>query len=481
MRQSTYPALAVLWFAIAAGAPAKAQEKKDPFLLAETDDLEVRARVEAGLNLVAEHNLFWEFAETVAGNSDFDSSSQWAEFYVKPGIAFQYRPDERTSLYGAASVVVSTTVGIDAFAAGNTGQATVEELYLGFRRGDEKGTRFDASFGAREWKAGTGMLLSNGGSNGFSRGALKLGPRRAWRVAGLVTAASGGVQGTAFYLDPNEAPDNDTGTHIAGADLRYDANSGSFIGVTMGKVLSSSSPYPQAPPGGIGVPNFIIGGRDGLRFLSAYGRIAPTGGPLENAWIGLDLAIERNKRIDLKAWAGRAQIGYAFASQPWRPTISYVYQTFSGDDPDTPELERFDPLYYEGNPSAWSTGTKSSMMFINSNVNAHQLVLSVAPSARDTITLRGARIGANKLRSPIQFGQATRVEFEDGIAQPITGVTRKHLSDDVYLEYRRIMTPNVYLTVGVSLSSPGKGVDSISNDVTAPIWTGGFANMVVNF
>jgi len=121
------------------------------------------------------------------------------------------------------------------------------------------------------------------------------------------------------------------------------------------------------------------------------------------------------------------------------------------------------------------------MMFINSNVNAHQLVLSVAPSARDTITLRAARINANKLRSPIQFGQATRVEFEDGIAQPITGVTRKHLSDDLYLEYRRVMTPNVYFTAGVSLSSPGAGVDSISNDLTAPIWAGGFANLVVNF
>jgi len=481
MRQSTYPAFAALCLAISVAAPAKAQEKNDPFLLAETDDLEVRARVEAGLNLVAEHNLFWEFAETVAGNSDFDSDGEWAEFYVKPGIAFQYRPEERTSLYGAASVVVSTTVGTDAFAASNTGQATVEELYLGFRRGDEKGTRFDASFGAREWKAGTGMLLSNGGSNGFSRGALKLGPRRAWRVAGLVTAASGGVQGTAFYLDPNEAPDNDTGTHIAGADLRYDANAGSFIGVTMGKVLDSSSPYPKAAPGGIGVPDFIAGGRDGLRFLSAYARIAPTGGPLENAWIGLDLAIERNKRIDLKAWAGRAQLGYAFADQPWRPTISYVYQTFSGDDPDTPALERFDPLYYEGNPSAWSTGSKSSMVFINSNINAHQLVLSVAPSVRDTITLRAARISANKLRSPIQFGQATRVEFEDGIAQPIAGVTRKHLSDDLFLEYRRIVTPNVYFTAGFSISSPGAGIDSIVTDVTAPLWTGGFANVVVNF
>lgn len=480
MRQLAYPTFAFLWVAFSAVGSAEAQEN-DPFLLAKSDDLEVRARVEAGLNLVAERNLFWEFAETVAGNSEFDSDAKWLEFYVKPGIAFQYRPEEHTTIYGAASVVVSTTVGTDAFAAKDTGQATVEELYLGVRRGDENGSRFDASFGAREWKAGTGMLLSNGGSNGFSRGALKLGPRRAWRVAGLVTAASGGVQGTAFYLDPNEAPDNDTGTHIAGVDMRYDAHGGSFIGVTLGKVLNSSSPYPQAPPGGIGVPNFIIGGRDGLRFLSAYGRIAPTSGPLENAWIGLDLAIERNKRIDMKAWAGRAQLGYTFASQAWRPSISYVYQTFSGDDPDTPALERFDPLYYEGNPSAWSTGTKSSMMFINSNVNAHQLVLSIAPSARDTISFRAARISANKLRSPIQFGQATRVEFEDGIAQPITGVTRKHLSDDFYLEYRRVVTPNLYFTAGLSLSSPGKGVDSISNDLKAPLWTGGFANVVAHF
>lgn len=480
MLRSAWAATVMLGAALPVADRAAAQEK-DPCLLAETDDLEVRARVEAGLNLVAEKNLFWEFAETVAGNSDFDSDGEWAEFYVKPGIAFDHRPDDRTSFYGAASVVVSTTVGTDAFAAGNTGQATVEELYLGLRRGDENGSRLDVSFGAREWKAGTGMLLSNGGSNGFSRGALKLGPRRAWRVAALATAASGGVQGTAFYLDPNEAPDNDTGTHIAGVDLRYDAEGGSFVGVTLGKVLDSSSPYPQAPPGGIGVPNFIQGGRDGLRFVSAYGRLAPAGGPLEGAWIGLDLAIERNKRIDLKAWAARAQVGYTFTRHRWRPSISYVYQTFSGDDPDTPGLERFDPLYYEGNPSAWSTGTKSSMMFINSNVNAHQLVLSVAPGPRDTISLRAAHIRANRLRSPIQFGQATRVEFEDGIAQPITGVTRKHLSDDFYLEYRRVMTPNVFLTAGISLSSPGKGVDSISNDVTAPIWTGGFVNMVVNF
>lgn len=161
------------------------------------------------------------------------------------------------------------------------------------------------------------------------------------------------------------------------------------------------------------------------------------------------------------------QIGYSFTSHPWRPTISYVYQSFSGDDPDTPELERFDPLYYEGNPSAWSTGSKSSMVFINSNVNAHQIVMSVTPGQRDTVTLRLARIRANELRSPIQFGQATRLEFEDGIANPIAGVTRRHLSDDIYLEYRRVVTRNIYFTSGISLSKPGAGIDSIVPSVTA--------------
>ncbi|WP_163314146.1 alginate export family protein, partial [Enterobacter hormaechei] len=80
---------------------------------------------------------------------------------------------------------------------------------------------------------------------------------------------------------------------------------------------------------------------------------------------------EWNRSVDLQAWAGRIQIGYAFAALPWSPTLTYSYQTFSGDNPSTRRNERFDPLYFEGSPSSWSTGSKSSMVFINSNVSAH--------------------------------------------------------------------------------------------------------------
>ena len=479
MRPAAYVIVALCAGSIAA-SPVRGQTN-DPLLIAGSDDWELRAHVEAGINLVAERNLFWEFAESVAENAQFNSDADWAEFYFRPGVSFRHSLDDRTYLYGGVSIVASATEGTDAFDASNAGDVTVEEMYLGLRRGEKNAPGVDLSFGAREWKAGTGMLLANGGASGFSRGALKLGPRHAWRIAGLVSATTGRLSGTAFYLDPNEAPDNDTGTHMAGVDVRYDADAGSFVGVTAGKVLSSSAPYPQAAAGGTGPPRFIDGGRDGLRFVTAYGRVAPTAGPLANLWIGLDLAIERNSRIDLKAWAGRVQIGYSFTSHPWRPTISYVYQSFSGDDPDTPELERFDPLYYEGNPSAWSTGSKSSMVFINSNVNAHQIVMSVTPGQRDTVTLRLARIRANELRSPIQFGQATRLEFEDGIANPIAGVTRRHLSDDIYLEYRRVVTRNIYFTSGISLSKPGAGIESIVPSVDAPLWTGGFANLIVSY
>ena len=146
--------------------------------------------------------------------------------------------------------------------------------------------------------------------------------------------------------------------------------------------------------------------------------------------------------------------GYTFASLPWSPNVTLGYQTFSGDDPDTTKLERFDPLYYQGSPSAWATGSKSASTFINSNVNALTLALRTAADAQDTWTLRYAHIRANELNSPVQFGQATRVDVNGNV---VSGVTDAHLADDLFLEYSRIINRNTFLTAGVSVSFPGAG------------------------
>ncbi len=120
------------------------------------------------------------------------------------------------------------------------------------------------------------------------------------------------------------------------------------------------------------------------------------------------------------------------------------------------------------------------MVFINSNVNAHQVSLSVRPTERDTLTLRYARVSANELKSPIQFGQGTRIELANGVPNPVAGVTKKHLTDDVYLEYNRVVNANTYLTAGFSVSFPGAGLDGMIGK-KAPTWTGGFINVVVIF
>ncbi len=454
---------------------ATSSSRAQTLVLHESDILTVTGHLQAGGNLVAEHNLFWNFGETVAGATDFDPNAEWFEAYVKPSITFERRMSDRANFYGGLSSVASMTVGTDAFDAGDTGRVTLEEGYIGWRY-EADDTTFDLSIGPRVFKAGTGMLIEAGGSSGFSRGALKLGPRKAWSFAALGGISHGGFTGTAFYLDPNESPDNDSGNRLAGVDLRYDSNPNALIGLTAGKVIESRSPYPKAPPGGVGIPSIIPNARDGLEFVNLYGR-APLAG-LPNAFMAADLAYERNDRINLRAWAGRAQVGYTFAEHRWKPTFTIGYQTFSGDDPDTDRLERFDPLYYEGNPSAWSTGTKSSMVFINSNVNSWQVAASITPTPVDTFTVRIHRIEADQLRSPIQFGQATRVEG-DQVDNPITGVTRRHLSDDLYFEYFRVVSPNLFLTAGFSVSNPQAGIRSIVDD--SPVWTGGYVNLIANY
>lgn len=62
----------------------------------------------------------------------------------------------------------------------------------------------------------------------------------------------------------------------------------------------------------------------------------------------------------------------------------------------------------------------------------------------------------------------------------VSGVVDAHLADDIFLEYNRIINPNTFLTAGVSVSFPGKGIREII-DGEAPRWLGGFVNVVVSF
>ena len=61
-----------------------------------------------------------------------------------------------------------------------------------------------------------------------------------------------------------------------------------------------------------------------------------------------------------------------------------------------------------------------------------------------------------------------------------SGVVDAHLSDDFFLEYTHIVTPNFFLTGGFSISIPGGGIKEAAGG-DAPIWTGAFLNAVINY
>ena len=467
--------VSVLVWSLAAGSVAA--EDRDPMLIYDANGLKIRGHLQFGLNAVSESNLFWDLAATTAPGSGFDPDTEWLEGYIKPGISFEYQLDTGAIFYGKLSAVSSYTWGTDAFDEGDTGETTLEEAYLAVR-GDISGRfSYDLSLGARELTLGTGMIIASGATSGFERGALKFGPRKAWEKAAIARLSYGNLESTAFYLDPNELPSTNGDNELAGLDLRYDDPSGGYLGATFVNVLHSDSPYPQAGPGGAGPPSVTPGARDGTNTLSLYARSSPFEGQLKDWVFTGDYAYQWNDRIDLESWAGRVTAGYTFSSLPWSPSLTFGFQSFSGDKPGTTKLERFDPLYYQGSPSAWATGSKSASTFINSNVNALTLALKVQPTKRDTITLRYAHIRANELNSPVQFGQATRVDVNGNV---VSGVDDGHLADDLFLEYSRVINRNTFLTAGLSVSFPGMGIDKVIGGKADP-WTGGFINVVFNF
>jgi hypothetical protein len=467
------PSTAAAMTAIEASTPAA---PRDP-LRFPVGEGSLKLSLQGGAQFVAEKNAFWNLSDSFAPDAGFGTDPAWGEGYLNVGAVYN-RPGSVANFTAGVSVIASGTLGRDIFDFSDQGAVLFENAYGTLDIGLGGDTRLIFSGGAQPYRVGSGMLIGDGGADGFERGALVFGPRQAFAVTGLAKLQAKGFSIEGFYLTPNELPSADTQTAIVGFRAQYMLAPNRFIGIAYGQVPQSDAAYIKAAPGGIGVPTIIPGGRDGLSFWNGYFNVAPFDA-LPGLWIAGDFAYERNARIDMTAEAGRIEIGYSFSGAKWRPTLSYAYQRFSGDNPNTPELERFDPLFYDGSQAGWASGTNGSFVWINTNIRAHRLALATQPSPRDMLTFRYAYVMADQLGSPLQFGQGTRPVFGPDEAAVVTGVIEAPLSNDILVEYTHILTPNIFLSAGVGHSWAGRGLKSTANGVAD--WTGGFANIVVNY
>ena len=112
-------------------------------------------------------------------------------------------------------------------------------------------------------------------------------------------------------------------------------------------------------------------GRDGLNVFNLRAYTAPIASTPDLSF-EFEYASERNgEALDSNAWT--LQGGYELSESTWKPTLSYRYAFFQGDDPDTASNEAFDPLFlgfYDW--GTWWQGEIAGEYFLsNSNLKSH--------------------------------------------------------------------------------------------------------------
>ncbi len=437
-----------------------------------------RAKVKFSLAGVAQTSgvtgSWWNLSEAFAPDAGYKPDRAWEELWIKPGVTADLRIHEEAYIYGGVSYVGSGNVGRDVFEQGNRGLYAIEDGYLGARIGEgNRDSQWDVSYGRQQYKIGSGMLIAVGAYNGFERGATTSFARRAWEEAGMIKWKRGIFSLDGFYLNPNELRSSDTNTRLAGAKTEINLDSSRSVGVAYMNVFESTLPYVGAPL--VLIPN----GREGLNTIHTYNRWHPLQQDAPGFYFAGDYAYQWNDRISMASNAYSGEIGNQFKALPFTPRIAYTYRLFQGDDPSTTKFEKFDPLFYEGSPVLWATGSNGSFSFVNSNVQSHKLSLSLNVSERDTLSFYYWHILVDQLNSPVQFGQAGRLVVVGGEPQLVTGVADSHLSDDFYIENFRILSPNAFLTTGVAVSVPGDGLRELTANPTT--WFGGLISFAFQY
>jgi hypothetical protein len=430
--------------------------------------------LEAAAQVATEHEPYWGLAQTYAPTANYKRSYTWLEQYVKAGVSGRWTTADGVTAYATLAPLGSATIGEDVFQQGNTGRVLIEDAFVGLRGGSAANVAFDVSLGAQRFVLGRGLLLAVGAGNGFERGAALLAPRRAWQFAALARVAHGDWSAQGFYLDPNELQSSDTHTRLAGGGVEWSPGASAALGVAYFVAPQSQAPYPKAPA------TIIENGRDGLHTTDVYWNFEPAEGALAGLSLSGEVALQRNSRIDMKAWGFGAEVAYRFADAPFAPRISFSPRYFSGDDPATARLERFDSLFYDGAPATWSSGGNGSFAFYNSNLLVYRVRVDLTLGAQDFANINYWSVRAAKSDSPVQYGQAARPTLSNGGIAIISGFPERNLTQEFYFEHTRVLTQHLFLTWGVAGSWPQSGIKAIVLDGAKP-WYGALVNLAYRY
>ena len=300
-------------------------------------------------------------------------TSTWVEGYVEPGIGGISQIQEYPIYpYGAVTYLMSGTDGHDIYNSGTWGHGELEKLYAGiiWDLPGEKSV-FDFSVGKQIYQLRDGFLLSKipVSTSVGERGALYLGPRIASKNTVLCRAKTFGFGIDAFMIEPSELDTIKTDTRLLGINLQYQFRN-IDTAFTYFYIPQSDSIY--RTPDGRQLP------REGVRTFNPSISITNLFGQ-GGLWIKGEYAYQNHEDFSMAAQAGYAWVGYQAEKIAWRPSISYRWSIFTGDETDTKTFERFDPLF-SGGLGNFLPGIVLSKVYKNANLVTNRATFSVKPS-----------------------------------------------------------------------------------------------------
>jgi hypothetical protein len=366
-------------------------------------------------------------------------TSTWVEGYIEPGLGGIFQlADYPLFPYGAVSYLMSGSDGHDIYNSGTWGYGDFEKLYAGLIW-DLPGQKslVDVSYGRQIYQLRDGFLLSKiplSTSIG-ERAALYLGPRLTSEFTALAKLKAADFGLDAFLIEPSEISAIATDTELAGIDIR---NKFSVVDAAFTYFYVPTSKTTYRTPDGRRLP------REGLRtFNPSLALTDPFG--WQGAWVKAEYAYQNHEDFDMSAQAGYVWAGYRAARYSWQPAFSYRWSIFTGDDPDTPTLERFDPLF-SGGLGNFLPGIVFSKVYKNSNLITNRATFSIKPLATLELTLDYFNHRADSLNNLGGIG-------------PLQTLASKEIGQEVTLTLFHYIGTHLFVQGIASVGIPGEAIE----------------------
>jgi hypothetical protein len=381
--------------------------------------------------------------------------SGWGEGYLHYGLYGMTPLSDTTYVYGGLSAITSLSAGQELFTDEGRIYTGVEDTFAGIVTGQTspRGDRLvvNLSAGRQRFTLANAFLIANTAANGGNRAALQSNARWASDLLVLGQVAYNTAKIEAFYVDPDELPILDSETAIAGLNVEVQPASGLTLAASYLEVPQSRQSY-------FGPDGSVVGTREGLQLADARVWWQPASQGQSGPFMAAELAVQTNRNFDMRASAGYGLVGYTFADARWTPSLSYQVSYFSGDDPDTPTYERWDPLLSGGNGEQWVQGVNHFKVVQDSNVIAHRLQAQVNLSPKLQLVPQLWAFYADSLNN---IGGNPALSF---------------LSDDAYgteanLTAKWFVSRNVYVHGAVAYTVPGVGVQQALGGTADHWWS----------